>query len=284
MNNFKISKSITNRQDESLKAYFRDISCKPMISSEEEIKLAKRVKEGDEEATNKLIEANLRFVISVAKQYQNKGLSLVDLIQEGNLGLIESAKKYNPLKGVRFISYAIWWIRQSILKALSYQCRTVRVPISQIIIITKVAKAIEQFEQDNNRKPSIDELHEITELDYDKLCIALDAINRSVSLDSPIKDEDSSFLVDTIPDNNVADTDYDLCKQDLSDTLNKILSKLSYRDRDIIRMSFGIGMTPLPSEEIAKRFGIGGERVRQIQHSALNKLKTRYGKSLKDLL
>ena len=284
MRSFKISQSITDRQDASLNSYFKDVSRQPMISQEEEIELTKKIKEGNEAAVKKLVEANLRFVISIAKQYQNKGLALVDLIQEGNIGLIEAARKFDETRGFRFISYAVWWIRQAIIKALSDQCRTVRVPISQIIIITKVAKAIEQFEQDNNRKPSIDELHEITELDYDKLCIALDAMNRSVSLDSPIKDEDSSFLVDTIPDNNVADTDYDLCKQDLSDTLNKILSKLSYRDRDIIRMSFGIGMTPLPSEEIAKRFGIGGERVRQIQHSALNKIKTRYGKSLKDLL
>ena len=282
MKNFKISPSITDRQDESLKIYFKDVSRLPMISPEEEIKLTKRVKAGYEQAAKKLIEANLRFVISVAKQYQNKGIPLVDLIQEGNIGLIKSATKFNEGKGYRFISYAIWWIRQSILKALSDQCRTVRVPINQITSISKITKAIERFEQENSRKPSIEELQELTDLDYDKICLAIDSMNRSVSLDSTVKDEDSVCLIDTIP--NKEYTDSEINKKDLSNIIEKILSKLSYRDRDILRMHYGIGMDPMPNEEIAKYFGIGSERVRQIQHSIMHKLQSKYGNTLKELL
>lgn len=284
MRSFKISQSITDRQDASLNSYFKDVSRQPMISQEEEIELTKKIKEGDETAVKKLVEANLRFVISVAKQYQNKGLALVDLIQEGNLGLLEAARKFDETRGFRFISYAVWWIRQAIIKALSDQCRTIRVPANQIVCMNKINKAIEQFEQQHGRKPSTEELEELTNIDYDKICLAMSAMNRSVSLESPIKDEDASCLLDIIPNDGAVSTDTEVSKNDLSNEIERILSKLSYRDRDILRMSFGIGMNPMTNEEIARRFGIGSERVRQIQHSAINYLKVKYINDLKELL
>lgn len=284
MRSFKISQSITDRQDASLNSYFKDVSRQPMISQEEEIELTKKIKEGNEAAVKKLVEANLRFVISVAKQYQNKGLALVDLIQEGNIGLIEAARKFDETRGFRFISYAVWWIRQAIIKALSDQCRTIRVPANQVVCMNKINKAIEQFEQQHGRKPSTGELEELTNIDYDKICLTMSVMNRSVSLESPIKDEDASCLLDIIPNDGAVSTDTEVSKSDLSNEIERILSKLSYRDRDILRMSFGIGMNPMTNEEIARRFGIGSERVRQIQHSAINYLRVKYINDLKELL
>ena len=284
MRSFKISQSITDRQDASLNSYFKDVSRQPMISQEEEIELTKKIKEGNEAAVKKLVEANLRFVISVAKQYQNKGLALVDLIQEGNIGLIEAARKFDETRGFRFISYAVWWIRQAIIKALSDQCRTIRVPANQVVCMNKINKVIEQFEQQHGRKPSTGELEELTNIDYDNICLTMSAMNRSVSLESPIKDEDASCLLDIIPNDGAVSTDTEVSKNDLSNEIERILSKLSYRDRDILRMSFGIGMNPMTNEEIARRFGIGSERVRQIQHSAINYLRAKYINDLKELL
>ena len=284
MRSFKISQSITDRQDASLNSYFKDVSRQPMISQEEEIELTKKIKEGNEAAVKKLVEANLRFVISVAKQYQNKGLALVDLIQEGNIGLIEAARKFDETRGFRFISYAVWWIRQAIIKALSDQCRTIRIPANQVVCMNKINKVIEQFEQQHGRKPSIGELEELTDIDHDTICLIMSAMNRSVSLESPIRDEDASCLLDIIPNDGAVSTDAEVAKNDLSKEIERILSKLSYRDRDILRMSFGIGMNPMTNEEIARRFGIGSERVRQIQHSAINYLRVKYINNLKELL
>ena len=284
MRSFKISQSITDRQDASLNSYFKDVSRQPMISQEEEIELTKKIKEGDEAAVKKLVEANLRFVISVAKQYQNKGLALVDLIQEGNIGLIEAARKFDETRGFRFISYAVWWIRQAIIKALSDQCRTIRIPANQVVCMNKINKVIEQFEQQHGRKPSIGELEELTDIDHDTICLTMSAMNRSVSLESPMRDEDASCLLDIIPNDGAVSTDAEVAKNDLSKGIERILSKLSYRDRDILRMSFGIGMNPMTNEEIARRFGIGSERVRQIQHSAINYLRAKYINDLKELL
>ena len=284
MRSFKISQSITDRQDASLNSCFKDVSRQPMISQEEEIELTKKIKEGNEAAVKKLVEANLRFVISVAKQYQNKGLALVDLIQEGNIGLIEAARKFDETRGFRFISYAVWWIRQAIIKALSDQCRTIRIPANQVVCMNKINKVIEQFEQQHGRKPSIGELEELTDIDHDTICLTMSAMNRSVSLESPIRDEDASCLLDIIPNDGAVSTDAEVAKNDLSKEIERILSKLSYRDRDILRMSFGIGMNPMTNEEIARRFGIGSERVRQIQHSAINYLRAKYINDLKELL
>lgn len=284
MKSFKISQSITDRQDASLGSYFKDVSRLSMISQDEEIELTKKVKEGDEKSMKRLVEANLRFVISVAKQYQNKGLPLVDLIQEGNLGMLQAAKLFDPNKGFRFISYAVWWIRQSIMKAISDQCRTVRLPMNQVVYISKINKEIENFEQSNGRKPSIDEIEELTGLDPNKISLALESMNRAVSLESPIKDEDGGCLLDIVQDNTSEPTDSRASNSDLSNELERILSKLSYRDSDVIRMSFGIGMNPMPNEEIARRFGIGSERVRQIQHSAIKYIRKNYIKELSELL
>lgn len=284
MKSFKITQSITDRQDASLGLYFKDVSKLSLLSPEEEIKLTKKVKEGDEKAKNKLIESNLRFVISVAKQYQGKGLPLVDLIQEGSLGMIEAATKFNPDKGFRFISYAVWWIRQSIMKAISEQCRTIRIPMSQVVYINKINKATERFEQLNGRKPSLEELEKETKIEASKINSTMASAGRAVSLESPLKDEEVSCLLDIIPDEGATPADSDATRNDLSNGIEAILAKLSYRDSDILRMSFGIGMQPMPNDEIANRFGIGTERVRQIQHSAINFIRKNYINDLKELL
>ena len=284
MRTFKIRQSITDRQDASLGLYFKDVSKLSLLSPEEEIELTRRVKEGNEKAIKKLIESNLRFVISVAKQYQGRGLSLVDLIQEGNCGLIQSAYLFDPDKGFKFISYAVWWIRQSIMKAISEQCRTIRVPMNQVVCINKINKATEKFEQLNGRKPSLEELEEETKIEASKINSTIASAGRAVSLESPLKDEEVSCLLDIIPDEGATPADSDATRNDLSNGIEAILAKLSYRDSDILRMSFGIGMQPMPNDEIAKRFGIGTERVRQIQHSAINFIRKNYINDLKELL
>lgn len=283
MKNFRISQSITDRKDASLGIYFKDVSKLSMISPEEEAELSRRIQEGDKKAEEKLVTANLRFVISVAKQYQNKGLDLVDLIQEGNCGLLAAARKFDATKGFRFISYAVWWIRQAITKAISDQCRTVRVPMNQIVCMSKVAKATERFEQENGRSPSMGELEDCTNLDSEKISLSLAASTRALSLESPIHDDEVSCLLDVIP-SNTESTDEIASKKDISMVVEEALSSLSYREQDILRMSFGIGMYPVPNIEIAKRFGIGGERVRQIIHEALAKIRNTYKDELKELL
>lgn len=284
MKNIKITQSITNRQDASLGMYFRDVSKQSLIDSEEEIKLAERIKKGDQKAIDKLVKANLRFVISVAKQYQNKGLSLVDLIQEGNIGLIEGAKRYDETKGFKFISYAVWWIRQAIIKAISSQCRTVRIPMNQVAYMNKINKTTEKFEQENERKPSIDELELQTGISADKIALNMSSINRTLSLDTAFKDEESGCLLDIIPNQNSPEADNLVIDESISKEVEEVLSNLSYREGDILRMIFGIGVTPMTMEEIASRFGIGAERVRQIQHEALKKIKNNYSDTLKGLL
>lgn len=280
-----ISQSITDRQDESLGLYFKDVSKQSMIDINEEIALTKRIKKGDREALDKLVRANLRFAISIAKQYQNNGLPLVDLIQEANIGLCRAAETYDETKGFRFISYAVWWIRQAIMRALSDQCRTVRIPANQIVSYSKVTKAISKFEQEHNRKPDTAELESETNLSESKINTALTAISRSVSLESPLKvDETSGTLLDTIVNDSCEDINDSINNKETSDIINKILDTLSYRERDIIRMSFGINMIPMQNEEIAWRFGIGAERVRQIQHEALEKIRINYSNELKELL
>lgn len=284
MKGLKITQSITDRQDASLGLYFKDVSKQPMITQEEEIELTKEVKKGNIRATTKLINANLRFVISVAKQYQGKGLPLIDLIQEGNCGLIEACKKFDETRGFRFISYAVWWIRQSIVKALSDQCRTVRIPMSQVSNISKINKSSERFEQIYGRKPSLEELESDTNIDASKINLILASNTKSISLESPFKDAEVGCLLDVIPNESADPTDQEVCKNDISESIERILKSLSFRERDIIRMSFGIGMSPMPNDEIANRFGIGSERVRQIQHSAISYLKKNYSKYLSELL
>lgn len=284
MRSFKITQSITDRQDASLGIYFKDVSKEPLIDINEEITLTKRIKEGDQSAIDKLVKANLRFVISVAKQYQNKGLDLVDLVQEGNMGLIEAARRYDETRGFRFISYAVWWIRQSIMHAISDQCRTVRIPMSQVVYMNKINKATAKFEQEHGRKPSPEEIEEETKLSSDKISFTLSSTNRAISLETPFKDEEAGCLLDVIPNENSKDTDGELIQSSVSQEIEKVLNKLSYRERDVLRMSFGLGIMPMQNEEIAGRFGVGCERVRQIQHEAISKIKEKYSDFLKTLL
>ena len=284
MKSFKITQSITDRKDASLGIYFKDVSKLSMITSEKEVELTKRIKLGDKAAANELVTANLRFVISVAKQYQNKGLDLVDLIQEGNIGMLEAAYKFDETRGYRFISYAVWWIRQSIMRAISEQCRTVRVPMSQIVNMSKINKMSEKFEQNNGRAPSMEEIEEETNLDRKKINMSLASTYRSVSLESPLRDEDVGCLLDVLPNDNSESTDTTALKSDLILEIERILSKLSYREQDVLRMSFGIGVQAMSNDEIANRFGIGGERIRQIQHSAINHIRNKYKNELSELL
>ena len=284
MKSFKITQSITDRKDASLGIYFKDVSKLSMITPEKEVELTKRIKLGDKAAANELVTANLRFVISVAKQYQNKGLDLVDLIQEGNIGMLEAAYKFDETRGYRFISYAVWWIRQSIMRAISEQCRTVRVPMSQIVNMSKINKMSEKFEQENDRAPSMEEIEEETNLNRKKINMSLASTYRSVSLESPLRDEDVSCLLDVLPNDNSESTDTTALKSDLIIEIEHILSKLSYREQDVLRMSFGIGVQAMSNDEIANRFGIGGERIRQIQHSAINHIRNKYKNELSELL
>ena len=284
MKSFKITQSITDRQDASLGIFFKEVSKLPMIDINKEIELSRRVKKGDMKAADELVKANLRFVISVAKQYQNKGLPLVDLIQEGCIGVIEASRRYDESKGFRFISYAVWWIRQAIIHAISDQCRTVRVPMSQVVYMNKISKATEKFEQEYGRKPLPEEIEPETNLTSDKISFTLSSSSRSVSLETPFNDEEAGCLLDVIPNSNSEDTDKTLIQDSISQELEDVLDKLSFRERDILRMSFGLGMMPMQNEEIASRFGIGCERVRQIQHEAIDKIKSNYSYLLKDLL
>lgn len=284
MKSFKITQSITDRKDASLGIYFKDVSKLSMITPEKEVELTRRIKLGDKAAANELVTANLRFVISVAKQYQNKGLDLVDLIQEGNIGMLEAAYKFDETRGYRFISYAVWWIRQSIMRAISEQCRTVRVPMSQIVNMSKINKMSEKFEQKNGRAPSMEEIEEETNLNRKKINMSLASTYRSVSLESPLRDEDVSCLLDVLPNDNSESTDTTALKSDLIIEIERILSKLSYREQDVLRMSFGIGVQAMSNDEIANRFGIGGERIRQIQHSAISHIRNKYKNELSELL
>ena len=284
MKSFKITQSITDRKDASLGIYFKDVSKLSMITPEKEVELTKRIKLVDKAAANELVTANLRFVISVAKQYQNKGLDLVDLIQEGNIGMLEATYKFDETRGYRFISYAVWWIRQSIMRAISEQCRTVRVPMSQIVNMSKINKMSEKFEQKNGRVPSMEEIEEETNLNGKKINMSLASTYRSVSLESPLRDEDVSCLLDVLPNDNSESTDTTALKSDLILEIERILSKLSYREQDVLRMSFGIGVQAMSNDEIANRFGIGGERIRQIQHSAINHIRNKYKNELSELL
>ena len=284
MRKLKINQSITDRQDASLGIFFKEVSKLQMIDINKEIELSRRIQSGDKSAINELVEANIRFVISVAKQYQGKGLPLVDLIQEGILGLYQAAKLYDESKGFKFISFAVWWIRQSIMKAITDQCRTVRIPMNQVAYISKINKITDKFEQEYGRKPSFEEIEDITGLNSNKINLAMSSTNRAISLDNPFKDEEIGSLLDVIPNENSEESDVNIIQNHSLTIINNILSKLSYRERDIIRMSFGIEMSPMQNEEIANRFGISCERVRQIIKESLEKIKNEYGDELKELL
>ncbi|MDR1974592.1 MAG: RNA polymerase sigma factor RpoD/SigA [Bacteroidales bacterium] len=284
MRQLKITKSITNRETASLDKFLQDIGKEPLITPEEEVLLAQRIKMGDQRALDKLTRANLRFVVSVAKQYQNQGLSLPDLINEGNMGLIKAAKRFDETRGFKFISYAVWWIRQSILQALAEQARIVRLPLNQVGSINKIKKETSRLEQRLERQPTVDELAEALDESKEKITEVLNLTTRSISMDAPlVQDEDTSFI-DVYISADSPTTDQYLIKESLQREIEHALSTLSEKERDVLTLSFGIGSTPpLTLDEIAIRFNLTRERVRQIKDKAIRRLKS-HNKQLKNFL
>ena len=285
MRQLKITKSITNRESASLDKYLQEIGKEELITVEEEVELAQRIKKGDQAALEKLTRANLRFVVSVAKQYQNQGLSLPDLINEGNLGLIKAAEKFDETRGFKFISYAVWWIRQSILQALAEQSRIVRLPLNQVGSLNKINKAYSKFEQEHERKPSPEELAESLDLPADKVADTLRVSGRHVSVDAPFVDGEDNSLLDVLVNNDSPNADLSLIMESLAKEIHRALATLTERESDIIRLFFGIGCQEMTLEEIGERFGLTRERVRQIKEKAIRRLRhTSRSKLLKTYL
>jgi RNA polymerase primary sigma factor len=285
MRQLKITKSITNRESASLDKYLQEIGREELISVEDEVELAQRIKKGDQKALEKLTRANLRFVVSVAKQYQNQGLSLPDLINEGNLGLIKAAEKFDETRGFKFISYAVLWIRQSILQALAEQSRIVRLPLNQVGSLNKINKAYSKFEQENERKPSPDELAETVDMPADKVADTLRVSGRHISVDAPFVEGEDNSLLDVLVNNDSPSADKTLINESLSREIERALATLTERESDIIRYFFGIGCQEMTLEEIGERFGLTRERVRQIKEKAIRRLRhTSRSKLLKSYL
>ena len=273
MRQLKISKSITNRESASLDKYLQEIGREELVSVDEEVELAQRIKQGDQAALEKLTKANLRFVVSVAKQYQNRGLSLPDLIDEGNIGLIKAAEKFDETRGFKFISYAVWWIRQSILQAIAEQSRLVRMPMNQQNALSKVNQEVNKFEQEHERKPSVEELTQITDLPEDKIDGALNAHTRHVSMDAPFSDSDDSSLIDVMEDTNSPMADRELVRESLRMEIAVALKSLSHKERNVIEALFGINTPELTMEEVGEKYGLSRERVRQIKEKAIRRLR-----------
>ena len=273
MRQLKISKSFTNRESDALDKYLQDIGHEELLSLDEEVELAQRIKEGDNKALEKLTRANLRFVVSVAKQYQNQGLSLPDLINEGNIGLIKAAKKFDETRGFKFISYAVWWIRQSIMQAIAEQGRPVRLPLNQVGSVNKINKALSKFEQEHERRPSIDEIASSTDLPQEKVEEAIKANTRQVSMDAPFKEGEENSLIDVLSSDETPSTDAELLKQSLREEMSMALNVLNERERNVIMAFYGIGQPEMSMDEIGKRYGLTRERVRQIREKAIRKLK-----------
>ena len=273
MRQLKITKSITNRESASLDKYLQEIGKEELITVEEEVELAQRIKKGDQEALEKLTKANLRFVVSVAKQYQNQGLSLPDLINEGNLGLIKAAEKFDETRGFKFISYAVWWIRQSILQALAEQSRIVRLPLNQVGSLNKINKAFARFEQEHERTPSPEELATELELPKGKVTDTLRVAGRHVSVDAPFADGEDNSLLDVLVNPDSPNADRGLINESLSTEVDRALETLTDRERDIIKYFFGIGTSEMTLEEIGEKFDLTRERVRQIKEKAIRRLR-----------
>jgi len=273
MRQLKITKSITNRESASLDKYLQEIGREELITVEEEVELAQRIRQGDQVALEKLTRANLRFVVSVAKQYQNQGLSLPDLINEGNLGLIKAAEKFDETRGFKFISYAVWWIRQSILQALAEQIRIVRLPLNQVGALNKIAKAQSRFEQENERMPSSEELAEMVDIPRDKISDTLRVSGRHVSVDAPFVEGEDNSLLDVLVNDDSPNADKGLVNESLNKEIERALQTLAPREREIVKSFFGIGCQEMTLEEIGERFGLTRERVRQIKEKAIRKLK-----------
>lgn len=269
MRQLKISKSITNRESESLDKYLQEIGREQLITADEEVELARRIKQGDRRALEKLTRANLRFVVSVAKQYQNQGMSLPDLINEGNIGLIKAAEKFDETRGFKFISYAVWWIRQSILQALAEQSRIVHLPLNQVGLINKIGKAYSKFEQENERKPSPPELAAMLDIPVEKVTEALKQNGRHLSVDAPFAEGEENSLLDVLSDDSSPVTDHALLGESLATDINRALSRLSEREQEVVKLFFGVGCREMTLEEIGDKFGLTRERVRQIKEKAL---------------
>ena len=284
MRQLKITKSITNRESASLDKYLQEIGREELVSVSEEVELARKIRAGDHAALEKLTRANLRFVVSVAKQYQNQGLSLPDLINEGNLGLIRAAQKFDETRGFKFISYAVWWIRQSILQALAEQSRIVRLPLNQVGSLNKITKELSKFEQENERRPSAEELAERLGMPVDKVSDTLKVSGRHISVDAPFSESEDNSLLDVLTNDDSPMADQSLNQESLSREIDRALKQLYEREREIIKMFFGIGYPEMTLEEIGERFDLTRERVRQIKEKAIKRLKGSKSKLLKSYL
>ncbi|MBO4803601.1 MAG: RNA polymerase sigma factor RpoD/SigA [Muribaculaceae bacterium] len=275
MRQLKITTSITNRENASLDKYLQEIGRLEMIPVDEEVALAQRIHQGDQAAIDKLVSANLRFVVSVAKQYQNQGLPLSDLIDEGNLGLIKAAQKFDETRGFKFISYAVWWIRQSILQAIAEESNLVRVPQNQVGLANRAHKAQTRFEQLHERRASTEELAQELDIPVEKVNQTLRINNRSVSIDAPFAEGEDNSLLDVIPNNDSPMADSTLNQESLAKEVDRVLQQLSPREREIVKLSFGIGGQEMTLEEIANKLDLSRERVRQIRERAIRNLKGR---------
>ena len=273
MRQLKITKSITNRESMSLDKYLQEIGNEELLTPEEEVELAQRIRKGDKKALERLTRANLRFVVSVAKQYQTQGIGLPDLINEGNMGLIKAAKRFDETRGFKFISYAVWWIRQSILQAIAAQGRLIRLPANQIGVVNKITRILNKFEQENERIPNIDELAREVDLSEEHIEEALSLSFRQVSMDSPFKNDEGVSLLDVMPSTNVPSTDKSLVDEVLKEEISRALKVLSEREQEVLCAYYGIGQLEMSLEEIGDKFGLSRERVRQIKEKAIRNLR-----------
>lgn len=273
MRQLKISKSITNRESASLEKYLQEIGHQDLLTADEEVELAQQIKKGDRKALERLTKANLRFVVSVAKQYQNKGLSLPDLINEGNLGLIKAAERYDETRGFKFISYAVWWIRQSILQAIAEQSRIVRLPLNQVGSVNRIARELNKFEQENERKPSVEEMADRIDLPEEKIAEAMKINTHHVSMDAPFAEGEDNSLLDFLPNTDSPSTDNVLDQESLRTEIGRVLDVLNDKEQKVIKAFFGIGMQEMTLEEIGDKYNLTRERVRQIKEKAIRRLR-----------
>ena len=273
MRQLKISKSITNRESASLDKYLQEIGHEELLSVDEEVELAQKIKKGDRRALERLTRANLRFVVSVAKQYHNQGLSLPDLINEGNVGLIKAAEKFDETRGFKFISYAVWWIRQSILQAIAEQSRIVRLPLNQVGSVNKINRELNKFEQEHERRPSVDEIADRIDLPEDKIEEAMKVNNRHVSMDAPFVDGEDNSLLDVLADNDMPMADKALVQESLRKEIDRAIELLNDREQKVVRAFFGIGSPEMTLEEIGEKYNLTRERVRQIKEKAIRRLR-----------
>ena len=273
MRQLKILKSITNRESASLEKYLQEIAHEDLVSADEEVELAQRIRKGDRKALDRLTKANLRFVVSVAKQYQNQGLSLPDLINEGNVGLIKAAEKFDETRGFKFISYAVWWIRQSILQAIAEQSRIVRLPLNQVGSVNRVNRELNKFEQENERRPSVDEMAERIDLPEDKIADAMKINGHHVSMDAPFAEGEDNSLLDIMSNDDTPMADKGLVVESLREEIKRALQCLNDRERKVLTAYFGIGIHEMTLEEIGTKYNLSRERVRQIKEKAIRRLR-----------